>query len=167
MEVGAIGYGMGKKDFDAPNCVRAMLSTTAGNTEDVLELSCQMDDMTGEAMGFATEQLLAGGALDVYTTPIYMKKNRPGILLTVLCRPADRDNLLKLMFRHTTTLGVRENRLNRYTLSRRTETEDTPYGPVRKKVAEGFGVSRAKYEYEDLARIAKENRISLNEIIDG
>ncbi len=164
MELSAIGYGMGKKDFDAPNCVRAMLGADSGNTEDVLELSCQMDDMTGEAMGFATEQLLAGGALDVYTTPIYMKKNRPGILLTVLCRPADREKMLSLMFRHTTTLGIRENRLSRYTLSRRTETVDTPYGPVRQKIAEGFGVTRKKYEYEDLARIARENGISLGEI---
>ena len=164
MELSAIGYGMGKKDFDAPNCVRAMLGTTAGNTEDVLELSCQMDDMTGEAIGFATEQLLMAGALDVYTTPIYMKKNRPGILLTVLCRPADRDSFLRLMFRHTTTLGIRENHLNRYTLSRRTETVDTPYGPVQKKISEGFGISKAKYEYEDLARIARENGVSLGEI---
>ncbi len=166
MEIGAIGYGMGKKDFDAPNCVRAILGAESGNTEDVLELSCQMDDMTGEAMGFATEQLLMGGALDVYTTPIYMKKNRPGILLTVLCKPADRENMISLIFRHTTTLGVREYAVNRHTLSRRTETVETPYGSVRKKIAEGFGVSRAKYEYEDLARIARENDISLDEIAE-
>ncbi len=162
--IGAIGYGMGKKDFDAPNCVRAILGADSRNTEDVLELSCQMDDMTGEAMGFATEQLLMGGALDVYTAPIYMKKNRPGILLTVLCRPDDREKMLSLIFRHTTTLGIREYAVKRHTLSRRTETADTPYGPVRQKIAEGFGVSRAKYEYEDLARIARENGISLGEI---
>ena len=125
-----------------------------------------MDDMTGEAMGFATEQLLSCGALDVYTTPVYMKKNRPGILLTVLCRPADRDNLLKLIFRHTTTLGVREYAVKRHTLSRRVETVETPYGPVRKKISEGFGVSRAKYEYEDLARIARENDISLDKVTE-
>ena len=157
---------MGKKDFDAPNCIRAMLGDSGETGDRVLELVCQMDDMTGEAMGFATEQLLAGGALDVYTTPIYMKKNRPGILLTVLCRPDDREKMLSLIFRHTTTLGIREYAVGRHTLSRRTETVDTPYGPVRKKIAEGFGVSRAKYEYEDLSRIARENGISLGEILD-
>lgn len=161
----AIGYGMGKKDFPSPNCVRAMLGSTAEQTDDVLELSCNLDDMTGEAIGFATEQLLDAGALDVFTSPIYMKKNRPGILLSVLCRVEDKDTLLSLIFRHTTTLGVRENRLHRYTLTRRTKTVQTPYGPVRQKIATGYGVERHKYEYEDLSRIAKENGLSLKDIL--
>ncbi len=166
MAVTAIGYGMGKKDFDAPNCVRAMLGETAGETDDVLELSCNLDDMTGEAIGFAIEQLLDGGALDVFTTPIGMKKSRPGIMLTVLCRPEDRDTILPLIFRHTTTLGVRENRLRRYTLDRNVETVQTPYGPVRQKVATGYGVERRKYEYEDLARLARENGVALTDITE-
>ena len=166
MTVTAIGYGMGKKDFDAPNCVRAMLGETAGETDDVLELSCNLDDMTGEAIGFAIEQLLDGGALDVFTTPIGMKKSRPGIMLTVLCRPEDRDTILPLIFRHTTTLGVRENRLHRYTLDRNVETVQTPYGPVRQKVATGYGVERRKYEYEDLARLARENGVALTDITE-
>ena len=91
MTVSAIGYGMGKKDFDRPNCVRAMVGETAGQTDDVLELSCNLDDMTGEGIGFAMEQLLSAGALDVFTTAIGMKKSRPGILLTILCRPADKE----------------------------------------------------------------------------
>ena len=165
MAVTAIGYGMGKKDFDAPNCVRAMLGETMGDTDDILELSCNLDDMTGEAIGFAIEQLLDAGALDVFTTPIGMKKSRPGIMLTVLCRPEDKEKLLPLIFRHTTTLGVRENRLHRYTLNRKTETVQTPYGPVRQKIATGYGVERKKYEYEDLARLARENGVSLKEII--
>lgn len=166
MAVTAIGYGMGKKDFDAPNCIRAMAGTTAGETDDVIELSCNLDDMTGEAIGFAMEQLLDAGALDVFTTPIGMKKSRPGIMLTTLCRPGDKEKLLPLIFRHTTTLGVRENRLRRYILHRKTETVQTPYGPVRQKIAAGYGVERKKYEYEDLARLAREYNVSLHDITE-
>lgn len=165
MTATAIGYGMGKKDFPAPNCVRAILGTANDRTDEILELSCNLDDLTGEAIGFATEQLLAAGALDVFTTPIGMKKNRPGILLSVLCRPEDRDTLLPLIFRHTTTLGIRENRLHRYTLTRRTETVETPYGTVQKKISEGYGVKREKHEYEDIARIARQQNIPLEEVI--
>lgn len=161
----AIGYGMGKKDFPAPNCVRAMVGTTGSSGDEILELNCNLDDMTPEAIGFATEILMEKGALDVFTTPIYMKKNRPGVLLSTLCRPEDREVMVALLFRHTTTLGVRETRHHRYTLSRRTETIQTPYGPVRQKIAQGYGANRSKYEYEDLARIAKENDLSLNEIL--
>ena len=166
MAVSAIGYGMGKKDFDRPNCVRVMIGEAAGETDDILELSCNLDDMTGEEIGFALEQLMDGGALDVFTTPIGMKKSRPGIMLTVLCRPEDKEKLLPLIFRHTTTLGVRENRLHRYTLERKVETVQTPYGPVRQKVATGYGVERKKYEYEDLARLARENGVSLKDITE-
>ena len=157
----AIGYGMGKKDFDRPNCVRAMLGETQDQEGDILELSCNLDDMTGEEIGFALEQLMDNGALDVFTTAIGMKKSRPGIMLTVLCRPEDKETLLPLIFRHTTTLGVRENRLHRYTLDRRTETVNTPYGAVRQKIATGYGVERKKYEYEDLAQLARGHGLSI------
>lgn len=157
----AIGYGMGKKDFDRPNCVRAMLGATQDQEDAILELSCNLDDMTGEEIGFALEQLMDNGALDVFTTAIGMKKSRPGIMLTVLCRSEDKEKLLPLIFRHTTTLGVRENTLRRYTLNRRVETIQTPYGPVRQKVATGYGVERKKYEYEDLARLVREHNLSL------
>ena len=165
MAVSKIGYGMGKKDFEAPNCVRAMLGETAEKAERILELSCNLDDMTGEAVGFAMEVLLEAGALDVFTTAIGMKKSRPGIMLTILCREADREKLLPLIFKHTTTLGVRENICNRYTLSRREEIVQTPYGPVRQKISSGYGVQRSKYEYEDLAKLARENGLSLKDIV--
>ena len=165
MTVSATGYGMGKKDFEAPNCVRAMLGETQGEAGGILELSCNLDDMTGEAIGYAMEQLFREGALDVFTTPIGMKKSRPAVCLTVLCRPEDREVLVPAIFRHTTTLGIRENSLRRYTLSRRTETVQTPYGPVREKIAQGYGVTRRKYEYEDLARIAREHNLALDEIL--
>lgn len=164
MTTSAIGYGMGKKDFPAANCVRAMLGTAADQTDSVLELSCNLDDMTGEAVGFATEQLLAAGALDVFTTAIAMKKNRPGTLLTVLCRPEDKSRFVTLLFRHTTTLGIRENTLHRYTLTRRTETVQTSYGPIQQKTAEGYGAKKTKYEYEDLARLARENDLPLDQL---
>ena len=156
MTVSAVGYGMGKKDFPAANCIRVMLGQTDEHTDAVTELSCNLDDMTGEEIGFAMEQLLAAGALDVFTTPIGMKKNRPGVMLTVLCKPDNKTAIVQLLFRHTTTLGVREKLLNRYTLERRVETIQTPFGTVRQKVASGYGVTRSKLEYEDLAALAKQ-----------
>lgn len=163
MKTQAIGYGMGKKDFEAANCVRVMLGETDGSEDDICELSCNVDDMTGEAVGFAMEQLLDAGALDVYTIPIGMKKSRPGLLIHIMCREADKETMIRTIFRHTTTIGIRENKLRRYVLDRQVETIDTPYGAVRCKVSSGYGVERRKYEYDDLARIAKENGRSISE----
>ena len=165
MKVSAIGYGMGKKDFPRANCVRCLLGSTEDAGEEVLELSCNIDDMTGEALGFALEQLLKGGALEAFTTPVGMKKSRPGVLLTCLCREADRDKVVTLLLKHTTTLGIREHRCRRHTLSRRTETVSTPWGTVRKKVSTGYGVERSKYEHDDLAAIAEKTGMSLAEIL--
>ena len=161
MVTDAIGYGMGKKDFPAANCVRAMLGHTDDQTDTVAELSCNLDDMTPEEIGFAMERLLEAGALDVFTTPIGMKKNRPGTMLTVLCKPNQKDLMVQQLFRHTTTLGIRENQLHRYPQTGRTETLDTPYGPVRQKISSGYGVERSKPEYDDLTKIAREQEISL------
>ena len=164
MRTQVIGYGMGKKDFDRANCIRAMLGDTEEGTDTVAELCCNVDDMTGEAIGFALERLLEAGALDVFTTSIGMKKSRPGTLITVLCRDADRKTMVQELFRHTTTLGIRERLCGRYTLERRTETLNTPYSPIRKKVSSGYGVRREKYEYDDLAAAAKAKGVSLAEI---
>ena len=163
MRTQAIGYGMGKKDFPRANCVRAMLGQTADKTDEVLELACNVDDMTAEAVGFAMERLFDGGALEVYTVPIGMKKSRPGTLLRVMCKEENREEMLRLLFQHTTTIGVREISTRRYVLNRRIETVETPYGQVRRKVVSGYGVNRAKYEYDDLAHIAKEKGVSLEE----
>lgn len=165
MRTEAIGYGMGKKDFPAANCVRAMLGETAadrgGMTDTVTELRCNLDDMTPEAIGFARRALLEAGALDVWTTAIDMKKDRPGIMLSVLCQLDDRERFVGLLFRHTTTLGVRETLCRRCTLERSEETVETAFGPVRRKIAAGWGVRREKYEYEDLAAIARRENLSL------
>ena len=165
MRVEKIGYGMGKKEFSQANCVRAMLGETEGQTDDILELSCNVDDMTGEQMGFALERLLEAGALDAYTVPIGMKKSRPGTMVCVLCRPEDREKMVRLMFRHTNTLGVRETAYRRYTLERTMQSVETPFGTIRRKDSQGYGVSRQKYEYEDLARIAKEQNLSIGEVL--
>ncbi len=164
MKVRRIGYGMGKKDFEAANCVRAMLGESAETDDEVCELSCNVDDMTGEAVGYAMERLFEAGALDVYTVPIGMKKSRPGILIRVMCRRSEREKILQTIFRHTTTIGVRESTLYRYVLDRRVETLETAYGPVRCKISEGYGAERRKYEHDDLARIAREHGCSLDEV---
>lgn len=132
-------------------------------TDEIYELSCNLDDMTGEELGFAMEVLLSAGALDVYTLPIGMKKNRPGVMLNVLCRPQKREELVRLLFLHTTTIGVRETRHDRYILRREEETVQTPFGPVHGKAVEGYGVRRSKPEYEDLRRIALKQGISLRQ----
>ena len=164
MTTSKIGYGMGKKDFERANCVRAFLGDTAETGDEIAELSCNLDDMTAEAIGFAEEALFEAGALEVYTIPVGMKKSRPGILLTCMCRREDEKKMVELLFRHTTTLGVREHISRRFTLKRREETVETAYGPVRKKISQGHGVARAKLEYEDLAAIAKKTGRPLEEI---
>ena len=164
MQVGAIGYGMGKKELDTANCVRAFWGETTESGGNVRELSCNLDDMTAEAIAFAMETLLEAGALDVWTTPITMKKSRLGTMLSLLCREEDRQKLVELLFRHTTTIGVREHACRRYTLARTVDTVRTPYGDVRRKTSCGYGVTRTKYEYEDLARIARDHNMSLSEV---
>ncbi len=165
MRVEKIGYGMGRKDFPAANCLRAMLGEAGEGGETVVELRCNVDDMTPEAVGFAIDRLWEGGALEVYTIPLQMKKSRPGVLLSVMCREERREELTRLLFQHTTTLGVREHVSRRYVLRREMETLETPFGPVRKKRSSGYGIIREKYEYEDLARIARREGISLAEVI--
>ena len=164
MRTTAIGYGMGKKDFTAANCVRAMLGETEDSGDTIAELCCNLDDMTAEAIGFAEEQFFAAGALEVYAVPAQMKKSRPGILLSVMCREEDKEHMLRLIFQHTTTLGVRENISRRYTLSRRTVSIPTELGEVRAKISSGYGVTRKKLEYEDVARIARAQGMSLADV---
>ncbi len=158
------GYGMGKRDFPAANCVRAVLGESGGGKDEVVELSCNLDDMTGEELAFACEQLLSAGALDVWTTPITMKKGRSAVMLSCLAKPEQEKELTALLLRHTTTLGVRAHRWQRTVLERSVETVETPCGPMRRKKSEGYGISRAKWEYEDLAAAARERGVSLGEV---
>ena len=159
MSISKTGYGMGRKDFEQANCVRAMLGETVGSASDdtpdrIAELKCNLDDMTGEDIAYATGVLMDAGALDVFTTAIGMKKGRPGIMLTVLCRTSDKDKFAKLIFENTTTIGIRYLEESRYILKRSEDTAHSRFGDVRMKVSEGYGVTRAKPEYDDIAGIA-------------
>lgn len=165
IKMNAIGYGMGKKDFEAANCVRAILGDSDEKPETILEYTCNLDDISAERIGFAMEQLFAAGAVEAYTIPVTMKKSRPGHLLCVMCRERDKQKILETIFKHTTTLGVRENISNRYFLERSIETVKTEFGDIRIKRAEGYGVKREKYEYEDLAAIARKTGLSIEEIV--
>lgn len=189
MVLSGVGRGLGTKDFSRPNILQAFLGEAADPslTDVITELSCNLDDMTGEEIGFAAELLLDNGALDVFTQPIQMKKFRPGILLTVLCRTEDEDTFVKLLFKYTSTLGVRKTLHERYILARKESTDTIYIDPankesddaridqvstegtdstfeVRKKTSRGYGVTRSKYEYEDLANIARKTGKTLREV---
>jgi uncharacterized protein (TIGR00299 family) protein len=165
MTISAIGYGMGNKDFEEANCVRVMLGETGRGTDEIVELDCNIDDMTGEELGYAFEKLFTAGARDVFSTPITMKKNRPGILLSVLCSPSEKDSLIRAIFKYTTTIGIREKLLKRYVLDRSEDIELAEGVYVRRKEVSGYGVSRSKYEFDDLRKIADAKGISLREAL--
>ena len=159
MAAGAVGYGVGKKEFDRANCVRAFwgegTEDAPGGTGEIAELVCNVDDMTPEALSYACARLLEAGALDVYTTPGVMKKGRPGHVLTVLCDPAAEEQLAKAVLRETATNGLRARRWGKYFLTPGRETADTPFGPIRIKTAQGWDISHRKPEYEDVAAAAR------------
>jgi uncharacterized protein (TIGR00299 family) protein len=160
-----IGYGMGTKDFERLNAVRAFqLGGDDGEGDVIAELQCNIDDMTAEEIGFAFDELLKNGALDVFLTSIQMKKNRNGTLLTVLARNSDREQTVREIFRLTTTLGVRVAVKERATLRREQFIRDTEYGAVRGKRSEGYGVIREKIEYDDRAEIARKLGISPRDV---
>jgi len=164
MRVEKIGCGMGSKDFEAANCVRAFLGETDGLRDEITEISCNLDDMTPEAIGYASELLMKSGALDVFATPIQMKKNRPASMLTCLCRSEDREKFSKLILLHTTTLGVRYAAWRRSILRCTFETVETPYGTIRVKVAEGDEIRKRKPEYEDVKAAAEKCGVPFGEV---
>ena len=157
------GYGAGTKDFPAANCVRAVLGTDGDGTDTVVELSANIDDMTGEEAGFALERLFEGGVLEAFITPVQMKKMRPGLLLSVICRSEDSEKTARLIFKYTTTIGIRRTVHERYVLDRKTSAVTTGAGQVHIKEVSGYGVSRCKAEYEELAELARQKGISLRE----
>lgn len=192
MTPASTGYGMGTKDFPAANCVRVILgeSFAENQAETICELSCNVDDMTGEDIAFAIETFLQNGALDAFTVPCTMKKGRPGVLVTVLCKDPDQKQMTKLILQHTTTLGVRSAIKKRWVLSR-TESEtvipddvlanvtapDMPAGSkahelkttgddctIRSKTSTGFGITRNKYEHDDLEKIARTYGLTLAQV---
>ena len=164
MRTKKIGIGIGTKDFGRCNCLRAFLGETEGSSDTVLQLNCNVDDMTGEAMGYALEKLFEAGAADAFYTPIYMKKNRPAYMLSCICPEAKAESVTRAIFRHTTTLGVRRTLCERSILSRRAYEVETELGSVRVKCSEGFGVKRIKAEFDDLKALAEENNMSISEV---
>lgn len=164
MSTEKVGIGIGTKDFGRCNCLRAFLGSDGGGRDTVLQLSCNVDDMTGEAMGYALEKLFEAGAADAFFTPIYMKKNRPAYMLSVIC-PEDRgEAVTKAIFLHTSTLGMRRTVCMRSVLERREYTADTSFGPVRVKCSEGYGVRRIKPEFDDVRAIAEEKGMAAEEV---
>jgi len=168
MRVLKTGYGAGRRENGpVPNLLRIVTGepVEAGDRAVVVETS--IDDMNPEFFGFLMERLFEGGALDVYLIPIYMKKNRPGTLLQVLCRPADRPSLSRLILSETTTLGVRYYAVERDILEREAVTLDTVYGPVSaKKVRIPFGGFRIVPEYEACREIARRENIPIRVVYD-
>lgn len=167
MRVVRVGYGFGKREgFPWPNAVRAWVGETRmGNHEQVVVLECNLDNVTGEALGYAMERLFAAGALDVWFTPIQMKKNRPGVVLSVIAAPDRAETLAQVILHETPTLGLRWCEVERRTAERRTETVPTPWGNVRVKVKMlGGKVVQRRPEYDDCACIAREHRVPLEDV---
>lgn len=162
MIVERIGHGAGTKDFeDCPNVLRAMLgASSAGAEETVVEAVCNLDDVTGEVLGYTLQRLLEQGALDAWHTPIQMKKQRPGVQLSFLCHQEQYVSLARLVMAETGTLGVRHHLLQRTVQQRQVEQRMTCYGPVRFKI----GTTGCKPEYDDCCRIAREQEVPLREV---
>ena len=173
MRIENTGYGMGSKNFQIANCLRAYIGENADSDgmyekdkihDRIIELRCNLDDMAPEDIAYATELLMNEGACDVYTLNIQMKKNRPGIMLCCMCKHNEKEKFAGLIFKHTSTIGIREYECNRYILKRENIVIDTGYGKVQAKRSEGYGTKRIKVEYEDIARIAKETGLPIGEV---
>jgi len=176
MTIATIGYGAGQRDpRETPNVLRILSGERTPNrrtpdggprtSDRIVTIECEIDDMNPQLFGPLMDALLAAGALDVYYTPVQMKKGRPGTLVTVLAKPASRDTLTDVLFRDSTTIGVRYQEMERCCLERAIETVQTPYGPVRFKVArrDGRDVNAAP-EFDDCERLAAEHGVSIKAV---
>ena len=165
IEIEKIGYGMGHKEFETANCVRAILGNTQEEkTDTITKLECNIDDMTGEEISFAEEMLFSAGARDVFTVPIYMKKNRPAVILTCLCVEKDKNKIIETIFKHTSTIGIRETVMNRYVLNRKIEEKNTKLGTIQVKKSFGYGCEKEKVEYSTLSELALKNDMSISQV---
>ncbi|MBQ1316314.1 MAG: nickel pincer cofactor biosynthesis protein LarC [Lachnospiraceae bacterium] len=171
------GYGSGHRCAPDPSMLRAMeirpLYTENGShpmndagEDTIIKLECNVDDCSGEALGYVMEKLLSGGARDVFFTPVTMKKNRPGTMISVLCTPDLRPAMERILFTHTTTIGIRHETMFRTVLPRRIETADTPYGPVRAKIVTYGSEEYAYPEYESVHAIAEKNGLPYRKAYD-
>lgn len=168
MTLKKVGYGAGTRDLgDTPNVLRVLIGETdrSASSHAVVVIECEIDDMNPQIFGVVMDRLLDAGALDVFYTPVQMKKNRPGTLLTIIARPEARERLTSLVFAETTSIGVRYREMTRECLERDTVTVDTALGAVRIKVARRHGrVLNASPEFDDCARIARERGVPLKDV---
>lgn len=167
------GYGFGKRETGSFNALRALLfdtkksaRTVEGDRDTVLLIETNLDNQTGESLRFAMDRLIDAGALDVFFTPIYMKKNRPAYKLSVLCTSEERDRFTDLLFTHTRTLGVRYQLMQRSVMRRHFETVETKFGPIRLKIAGHGTLIRQTAEYDDCAKAARTHHVSLDTIYE-
>jgi pyridinium-3,5-bisthiocarboxylic acid mononucleotide nickel chelatase len=174
MTVSAIGYGAGTVDLEnQPNVLRLMIGESAAKStvlaqETISVLEANLDDMNPQIYGYFLEKALAAGALDVFATAVQMKKNRPGMLVTVLCHPPDSEKLSKLLFEETTTLGVRSHTAERRILPREWINVTTEFGEIRMKVARVNGrIQHASPEFEDCRKLAEQQNVPLHRIMEA
>ena len=161
-------YGAGTKDFEIPNVLRISEIELKENknkkTNEIFLLETNLDDITGEDLGYFMELCMNEGALDVFYTPIYMKKNRPAYKLSVITKRTNVKSMAKLIFKHTTSIGVRFTKYRRFEMDRTFEDIDTKYGKVTKKILKYEDIEKESYEYEDLKKIATENNMSIEDV---
>ncbi|MBR3306775.1 MAG: nickel pincer cofactor biosynthesis protein LarC [Lachnospiraceae bacterium] len=166
MSVLGTGMGAGKRNYEIPSIVRAVLFETEEekNSDTIWKLECNIDDCSGEQAAYAMERLMEAGARDVFHTPVYMKKNRPGIMLSVITDDGHLDEIERIIFRETTTIGLRKQRMERSVLERREDSVETEFGSIKVKRCSGFGVERCYPEYESVAALAQEKGAGFGEV---
>jgi uncharacterized protein (DUF111 family) len=176
MTVERTGYGAGDRELkETPNVVRVLvgsadaeasaLQTSSSKSMKVTVMECEIDDMNPQIFGVLMDKLYAAGALEVFYSAIQMKKNRPGTLMTIVAKPEQRDAMTEIVFRESTTIGIRHQELSRECLDREMVTVATSVGPVRFKVASRNGhILNAQPEFEDLAKLSAERGIPIKEV---
>jgi uncharacterized protein (DUF111 family) len=176
MRIDRIGYGAGRSDFAVPNVTRVLVGELTSapaleplpglETDEVVVLEANIDDLSPQAFELAIERIFAAGALDVWTAPIGMKKQRPAVLLAALATPALAAACARAMLFETSSLGVRMRTQTRLMLAREIVRRDSPYGEIRLKVAQAGARRRATLEYDDVARIAREYGLPFNVVVN-
>ena len=163
-----VGIGAGKRSYERPGILRAMLIQDRTRHQDMIcKLESNIDDCSGEVLGYVMERLFEAGARDVHYTPVFMKKNRPAWQLNVICMAEDVEKLERIIFRETTPIGIRRVQMERTVLKREERTVSTVFGQAGVKVCEARGVKRFYPEYESAAKLAKENQVPLSQVYEA
>ncbi len=161
-----IGIGAGKREYELPSMLRAMLLEERENADFIYQLECNLDDCTGEALGYVMERLFEAGARDVHYIPVYMKKNRPGWQLNVICREEQIEELETIIFSETTTIGIRRQKMERTVLEREIKSVETVYGEAKVKLCSRGGKTWCYPEYESVAKISRREKKPYQEIYE-